>query len=102
MCRKNRNGEKINKTWRAWKYLFRTITLSVFGEGVHVESVYLQSKIQAAAGVPLCSPRMKYYNREISRSPWVRWAESLLERNVQLVGPGEEGIHLRRRLKYVP
>jgi hypothetical protein len=97
MCRKNRNGEKRN---RAWKYLFRTITLSVFGEGVHVESVYLQSKIQAAAGVPLCSPRMKYYNREISRSPWVRWAESLLERNIQLVG--EEGIHWRPRLKYVP
>ncbi|KAJ6466372.1 hypothetical protein C8R45DRAFT_1021463 [Mycena sanguinolenta] len=37
---------------------------------------------------------------EISRNQWVRWAESLLERNIQLVD--EEGNHWRPRLKYVP
>ncbi|KAJ7366537.1 hypothetical protein DFH08DRAFT_834733 [Mycena albidolilacea] len=38
--------------------------------------------------------------RDISRSQWVRWAESLLERNIQLVD--RKGTHWRPRLKYVP
>ncbi|KAJ7938340.1 hypothetical protein B0H13DRAFT_1851782 [Mycena leptocephala] len=37
---------------------------------------------------------------QISKSRWVKWAESLLERDIHLVGP--EGVRWRRRLKYVP
>ncbi|KAK7044826.1 hypothetical protein R3P38DRAFT_3432923 [Favolaschia claudopus] len=36
---------------------------------------------------------------EILKSRWVKWAESLLERNLYLIGPA--GIHWRPRLKYV-
>ncbi|KAJ7042788.1 hypothetical protein C8F04DRAFT_1074805 [Mycena alexandri] len=36
---------------------------------------------------------------EISKSPWVNWAESFLERSVHLVGP--KGVHWRPRLKFV-
>ncbi|KAJ7714210.1 hypothetical protein B0H16DRAFT_1435576 [Mycena metata] len=39
-------------------------------------------------------------DREISKSYWVKWAESLLDRDVQLVDP--EGVPWRPRLKYIP
>ncbi|KAJ6584653.1 hypothetical protein B0H19DRAFT_1105878 [Mycena capillaripes] len=47
---------------------------------------------------PLCS--WPTSEREIARSQWVRWAESLLGRNIQLVD--SKGTHWRPRLKYVP
>ncbi|KAJ7301164.1 hypothetical protein DFH08DRAFT_907367 [Mycena albidolilacea] len=37
---------------------------------------------------------------EISSSPWVKMAESMLERDVHLFGP--DGLHWRHRLKFVP
>ncbi|KAJ7163226.1 hypothetical protein C8R46DRAFT_335847 [Mycena filopes] len=39
-------------------------------------------------------------DREMLKSNWVKWAESLLDQNIQLVGTN--GIPWRRRLKYVP
>ncbi|KAF8218321.1 hypothetical protein K438DRAFT_1796665 [Mycena galopus ATCC 62051] len=38
--------------------------------------------------------------REILSSHWVKWAESMLERDVQLFGP--DGVRWRHRLKFVP
>ncbi|KAJ7270755.1 hypothetical protein B0H12DRAFT_1229232 [Mycena haematopus] len=37
---------------------------------------------------------------EISKSQWVKWAESLHERDIHLVGP--DGVRWRPRLKFVP
>ncbi|KAJ7043880.1 hypothetical protein C8F04DRAFT_681499 [Mycena alexandri] len=39
-------------------------------------------------------------DREISKSYWVKWAESLLDRDIHLVDP--EGVPWRPRLKYIP
>ncbi|KAF7335969.1 Isocitrate dehydrogenase [Mycena sanguinolenta] len=47
---------------------------------------------------PLCTWPTK--ERETKSSPWVKWAESLLERDVHLFGP--DRVHWRQRLKYVP
>ncbi|KAJ6454608.1 hypothetical protein C8R45DRAFT_1222755 [Mycena sanguinolenta] len=47
---------------------------------------------------PLCAWPTK--ERETKSNPWVKWAESLLERDVHLFGP--DRVHWRQRLKYVP
>ncbi|KAF8217824.1 hypothetical protein K438DRAFT_2006845 [Mycena galopus ATCC 62051] len=47
---------------------------------------------------PLC--KWPTTERGTLNSHWVKWAEKMLERGARLVGP--DGVHWRRRLKFVP